>query len=136
MRHLLDTQKYFKESAKGKHASLPSGAAPRSKLAKDPVRQYERARQATLATYAEDGVLEKTGPALGYAFVDQLVHGWDIAKATAQDTTMPDDLAEAALEMINGMTSEQRGASFKAEVEIPENASKQDRLIAFVGRQP
>ena len=43
-----------------------------------------------------DGVVERTGSALGIAFSDQLLHGWDLARATKQDPTMPDGLAEAA----------------------------------------
>jgi uncharacterized protein (TIGR03086 family) len=137
MNHLLDTQRYFRESAAGKDAALPNGETPPDKLAKDPVRQYERARKSTLDAYRGEGVLEKTGPALGIAFVDQLVHGWDIAKATGQDTTMPDDLARAAFQMLDGrLTDEQRGDGFKPAVQVAEGAPAQEKLLAYVGREP
>ena len=71
-----------------------------------------------LRTFGEDGVIEKTGPSLGIAFSDQLLHGWDLAKATGQDATMPDGLPEAAYEMIHGrFTDEQRKGVFKPEVD-------------------
>ena len=138
MNHILDSQRYFKESAKGKDASLPRGDTPPDKLAKDPVKQYDRARKATLDAYRAEGVLEKTGPALGIAFVDQLVHGWDIAKATGQDTTMPDGLAEAAFQMVDGrITDDQRGdSSFKPAISVPDSATAQEKLLAYGGRQP
>ena len=108
--------------------TLPRGDTPPDKLAKDPVQQYDRARKATLETYRAEGVLEKTGPALGIAFVDQLVHGWDIAKATGQDTTMPDDLAQAAFQMVDGrMPDDQRGDAFKPAVEVPDERSPRRR---------
>ena len=65
----------------------------------------------------QDGVIEKTGPALGIAFSDQLLHGWDLARATNQDATMPDGLAQAAYELIHGaFTDEQRKGVFKPEI--------------------
>ena len=90
-----------------------------------------------LSTYGQEGVIEKTGPSLGIAFSDQLLHGWDLAKATGQDTTMPEGLPEAAYEMIHGrFTDEQRKGLFKPEVRVPPNASAQEKLLAYTGRNP
>jgi uncharacterized protein (TIGR03086 family) len=137
MNHLFEVHAYFTDSAQGKDATLPQGDKPKDRVKKDPARQYERARQKTLDAYRPDGVLEKTGPALGIAFVDQLVHGWDLAKATGQDTTMPDDLAQAAFQMIDGrLTDEQRGTAFKPAVTVRDDASAQDKLLAYGGRDP
>ena len=36
----------------------------------------------------------------GHRFLDVLIHGWDIAKATGQDTTLPLDLVEARIEVV------------------------------------
>ncbi len=85
----------------------------------------------------EPGVIEKTGPSLGIAFADQLLHGWDVAKATRQDATMPAGLAEGAYEMIHGrFTDEQRKGVFKPEVPLGADASPQERLLAYTGRNP
>ena len=76
---------------------------------------------------------------LGIAFCDNLTHGWDLAKATGQDTTIPSDLAAAAWEMINGNISDDArgpGGMFKPVVPVPENASIQDKLVAYLGRDP
>jgi uncharacterized protein (TIGR03086 family) len=138
MNHMLDSQRYFKDSAKGKDAALPRGDTPPDKLAKDPVKQYDRARKATLDAFRVDGVLEKTGPALGIAFADQLVHGWDLAKATGQDTTMPDDLAQAAFQMVDGnIPDDRRGDdSFKPAIQVGDGSSAQQKLLAYLGREP
>ena len=137
LNHMLDTQRYFAGTARGEEASLPSPHPP-SLIGNDPVRAYREQTEATLRAYREPGVIEKTGPSLGIAFVDQLVHGWDLASATGQDATMPDDLAAAAFSMIDGrLTDDQRkGGGFKPAVDVPANASSQDQLVAYTGRQP
>lgn len=136
MNHMLETQHYFVGTARGRDVPLPSPNPP-DLLGEDPVVEFEQARADTLSTFGEDEVIEKTGSSLGIAFTDQLLHGWDLAKATAQDATMPSGLAEAAYEMIHGrFTEEQREGVFKPEVTVPSNASAQDKLLAYTGRDP
>jgi uncharacterized protein (TIGR03086 family) len=106
-------------------------------LSKDPVADFERARTTTIETFSEPGAIDKAGMPLLALFGDQLVHGWDLAKATGQDTTMPKGLAEAAYEMIHGrFTEEQRKGIFKPEISVPSGASAQDKLLAYTGRNP
>jgi uncharacterized protein (TIGR03086 family) len=136
MNHMLDTQQYFVAAARGEDASPPSPNPPKL-LGDDPVADFEHARRETLSTYGEDGVIDKTGPSLGIAFSDQLLHGWDLATATGQDATMPDGLPQAAYEMIHGRFSdEQRKGVFKPELAVASSASAQDKLLAYTGRQP
>ncbi len=74
---------------------------------------------------------------IGIAFSDQLVHGWDVAKATGQSTTMPEGLAEAAWKTMEGnLTDEQRGDSFKPALNVADNVPAQDKLLAYMGRNP
>ena len=136
MNHMLDTQNYFVGTARGEDVSLPSPEPP-ERLGADPVADFERAREEMLRTFGEDGVIEKTGPSLGIAFCDQLVHGWDLARATGQAATMPAGLPEAAFEMIHGrLSDEQLKGDFKPEVAVSPNASAQDRLLGYTGRNP
>jgi uncharacterized protein (TIGR03086 family) len=136
LNHVLETQRYFLSSARGEEASPPSPQPPAA-LSDDPVADFEAVRRDMLATYAEPGAVEKGGPALGVAFSDLLVHGWDIARATSQDEAMPDGLAAAAYETVHGkFTDEQRKGIFKPEVPIGDDASPQDRLLAYTGRDP
>jgi hypothetical protein len=62
---------------------------------------------------------------------------WDVAKATHQDTTMPDGLAQSAYDMIHGrFTEERRVGVFKPEIAVPADAPPQARLLAYTGRRP
>ena len=136
LNHILETQRYFLNSARGEDASPPSPTPPAT-LSADPVADFEAVRRDVLGAYAEPGAIEKTGPALGVAFSDLLVHSWDLARATGQDVTMPDGLAAAAYELVHGkFTAEQRKGIFKPEVTIGDEASPQDRLLAYTGRGP
>jgi len=136
LNHMLDTQNYFLGAGRGEDASPPSPNPPEI-LGNDPLADFERARRDMLSTYGSPGVIEKTGPSLGIAFSDQLLHGWDLAQATGQDTKMPDGLPEAAFDMIHGrFTDDQRKGVFKPEVDVPADSSAQDKLLAYTGRKP
>ena len=136
LNHMLDTQKYFIGAARGEDVS-PPGPTPPQLLSDDPPGDFERGRREMLKAYGAPGVIEKTGPSIGIAFSDQLLHGWDLAQATGQDATMPDGLPEAAYEMIHGrFTEDQRKGVFKPEVQVPADAPAQDKLLAYTGRMP
>jgi uncharacterized protein (TIGR03086 family) len=134
--HMLETQQYFVGSARGEDASPPSPQPPEL-VGDDPVAAFQRVRDDTLEVFAQDGVVEHTGPSLGIAFTETLLHGWDLARATGQDSTMPQGLAEKAYEMIHGrFTEEQRKGVFKPEIPAGPTASPQEKLLAYTGRNP
>ncbi len=136
MSHMLDTQRYFVGAARGQDVSPPSPTPP-DLVGSDPCGDFRRAQDEAVRTFAEPGVIERTGPALGIAFSDQLLHGWDLARSTAQDATMPEGLPEAAYAMIHGrFTDDQRKGVFKPEIPVPADASAQERLLAYTGRDP
>jgi uncharacterized protein (TIGR03086 family) len=133
--HVIQTQQFFVGRARGEEP--PISPDPPDLVGDDPVGAFARARSDTLQTFGEDGVIERTGPSLGIAFSDMLLHGWDLATATGQDATMPDGLAQAAYDMIYGrFTEEQRAGVFAPEVPVGADASPQDRLLAYTGRDP
>jgi uncharacterized protein (TIGR03086 family) len=70
-------------------------------------------------------------------FMEHLTHGWDLAKATDQDTRMPADLVAECMELAVPMDKMLRmpGVCGPA-VDVPESASPQDRFVAFMGRTP
>jgi uncharacterized protein (TIGR03086 family) len=136
LNHMLDTQRYFLSAARGEQAA-PPGPNPPDVIGNNPRQDFEGMRSQVIDAYGQDGVIEKTGPALGIAFADQLLHGWDLARATGQDDTMPDGLAQSAYQMIHGrFTDEQRKGVFKPEVQVGEDATPQQRLLAYTGRNP
>ena len=136
LNHMLDTQRYFLATALGEEAT-PPGGEPSATLSERPVDDFEMVRKEMLDAFGDPQVREKTGPALGIAFSDQLLHGWDVARATKQDTTMPPGLAQAAYDTIHGrFTDDQREGVFKPEVDVGAEASAQERLLAYTGRDP
>ena len=136
LNHMLDTQRYFLGAARGEGAS-PPGPNPPDVLSANPREDFERIQAQVVDAFSQEGVVEKTGPALGIAFADQLLHGWDVSRATGQDDTMPDGLAQAAYEAIHGrFTDEQRKGVFKPEVQVSDDATPQQRLLSYTGRNP
>jgi uncharacterized protein (TIGR03086 family) len=136
LNHMLETQQFFVSTAAGGDASPPSQQPPEL-LSDDPVADFDAARTEMLRAYGEPGVIDRTGPSVGIAFSDQLLHGWDLARATGQDADMPEDLAEAAYEVVHGrFTDEQRPGIFKPEVRVSPDSSAQDKLLAYTGRNP
>ena len=136
LNHMLATQRYFLGAAQGNNVSPPSQTPPQL-LSDDPSADFDQGRTETLRAFSEPGVIEKTGPALGIAFSDQLLHGWDLAVSTGQDQAMPAGLPEAAYVFIHGrFADEQRQGVFKPEVAIAADSPAQDKLLAYTGRDP
>ena len=136
LNHMLDTQRYFAGSARGEDVA-PPGPNPPELLTSDPATDFERCIRDVAEAFSQEGVIEKTGPALGIALTDLLIHGWDLARATGQPDAMPAGLAESSYKLIYGKFSdEQRHGLFKPEVHVGANASPQDRLLAYTGRSP
>ena len=136
LNHAIDTQNYFAGTARGEDVT-PPGPNPPDLVSADPSADFDRVRGEVTDAFSKEGVIDKTGPALGIAFADLLVHTWDLARATGQDATMPDGLAEAAYKLIHGKFSdEQRKGMFKPEITVGADADAQERLLAYTGRTP
>jgi uncharacterized protein (TIGR03086 family) len=137
LNHMLLIQGYFAGKARGEDVTLSLSDDPPDVLSDDPSSDFARARAETLRIFAEPGVIERTGLALGNVFGDQLLHGWDLAVSTGQDSTMPAGLPEAALALTQGRWPEdQRPGVLKPAVSAAANASAQERLLAYSGRDP
>jgi uncharacterized protein (TIGR03086 family) len=116
-------------------------------LADDPGAQFELIAADTIAAWRTDGVLDQVlhfaaGPMPGRVYasinlLDTATHSWDLAVATGQDATLPDDVALAAYEASQMFVSpEIRSGRFGPEVPISEDADPTQRLVAFLGRNP
>ena len=73
---------------------------------------------------------------------DLLIHKWDLAKGTGQNTTLDNSLVEAVYNAMAPQADGMRGMEFGGvhivgpEVTVPASASLQDRLLGAFGRQP
>jgi uncharacterized protein (TIGR03086 family) len=73
----------------------------------------------------------------GTGAVEIAVHGWDVARACGQRRPFPASLAEELLAFAaTVVTDADRPTRFAAAVEVPQLASPEDRLVAFLGRNP
>jgi len=79
----------------------------------------------------------------GLLIGDLLIHSWDLARSIGADETLPPAAVEATMAGLHHMPPELlRGhnplgqAMMGPAAEIPDDASIQDRMLAFTGRRP
>lgn len=112
----------------------------------DPLSAYDHSAQAAAAAFEEPGALGAPcavsyGPVpgsvyAGHRFVDVLVHGWDLAKATTQDTSLDPQLVDASLEVLAPQIEAlQASGAFGTPVRVPADADSQTRLLGLLGRR-
>jgi uncharacterized protein (TIGR03086 family) len=69
-------------------------------------------------------------------FMDTVIHGWDIAKATGQDTRLDPELVAACIPIAQQLTSQFRSSrAFGEDSPVGPDADAQTRLLALVGRR-
>ncbi len=116
-------------------------------LGDDPISGYDASAAAAAATFREPGAMERPcavsyGPVpgeiyCGHRFMDVLIHGWDVAKATGQDPTLPPDLVDAAIEVVTPQAELLTASGmFATGVDAASRADPQTRLLAMLGRRP
>ena len=143
--HIVGAQYFFEACAKGE---APTGAQT-DFSGTDFLAAFDEASRGSVAAFKADGVLQKTlnppfgampGAAfLGVAATDTFVHGWDLAKATGQDTKLNPELAARLLagarQFIQPAFRSPEGNPFGPEQPAPAGASDADQLAAFLGRE-
>ena len=70
--------------------------------------------------------------------MDNIIHCWDLAKATGQDTKLDPQAVEVSYQMfVHDALDQGRTSGFIGPlVSVPEDATMQDKLIAYSGRHP
>ena len=144
--HLVGVNRTYTAAAEGR----PLGPEPDVDTASAAglVAAYERSAAEAVRAFSRPGVLEATlvapigsiagEQALGLALLDNLVHGWDVAKATGQDTAIHPQLAGVGLEVARRLVTDRfrEAGAFGPAVPVDADAPVHDRLVAFVGRNP
>jgi uncharacterized protein (TIGR03086 family) len=123
-------------------------------VAADPGGTYAAAAAGVLDAFAADGVLDATfqlpefGPnatfpgaiAIGFHFVDYVVHGWDVARSIGAHFALPDDVMAAVLPLVfvvpDGEFRTMDGAPFGPAIAAPDGATDLDRILGHLGRSP
>jgi uncharacterized protein (TIGR03086 family) len=75
---------------------------------------------------------------VGFMVIEQVTHGWDLARATGQEPAFDDDLAEATLALAQGYDDDaiRVPGMFGPAITVSPDATPIDRLAGFLGRQP
>lgn len=142
--HIVGGQQFFAKAMRGD--AMDDGETDFA--SGDFVATFDQAAQECVAAFQADGAMGKMltlpfGQMPGQAFVglattDTFTHGWDLAKATGQDTDLAPELAgqllEASKMMIQPAFRSEEGTVFGPEQQAPDGASNADKLAAFLGR--
>jgi uncharacterized protein (TIGR03086 family) len=123
-------------------------------LGDDFVRGYAAAADALIDAFAADGVIDRPFAlpeistaqpfpgrvAIGFHFIDYVVHGWDVATSIGVAWDLPDDVVAAALPIARavpgGAAREVPGAAFAPALPTGAGASGMDEILALLGRDP
>ena len=154
--HMTAQHRGFAAAARGHGADLavwePANVA--AAVTSDPATAYKSAAADVIDAFAGADVLEATfalpelGPgatfsgalAIGFHFIDYVVHGWDVARALGDAFELPADVVAAALPIAlavpDGEFRNTENAPFQLAVESTDHASDLDRILAHLGRSP
>jgi uncharacterized protein (TIGR03086 family) len=115
-------------------------------LGTDPLRAYDDSALVAAAVFRAPGAMEAPcavsyGPVsgevyCGHRFLDVFIHGWDVASSTGQDRTLDPEMVEACFEILEPQLDMLVGSGmYGTPVDVPDDADRQTRLLAVLGRR-
>ena len=146
LNHIIGGNHMFADVARG--GTVEASGEMDDYTRPDPGSNYLASAELVLAAWSEPGVMERrcrmpfgeipAPAAVSIHFLDVVVHGWDLARATGQDTSIEPDLAAEALDISHGFLSPELRQLGAFGPEIPASADDplHERLVAFMGRRP
>ena len=145
LNHVVAGNFWADELARGKTIADVGDRLDGDVVGDDPASAYDASAKAAAAAFEEPGAMDAPcavsyGPVpgsvyAGHRFLDVLVHGWDLATATGQDTTLDPELVQGCLAVVEPqLPMLQASGAFGAEVEVPDDVDAQTRLLAMLGR--
>jgi uncharacterized protein (TIGR03086 family) len=144
--HVVTGNWWAQELASGKTIEDVGDRLDGDVLGDDPVAAYDASAQAADGAFRAPGAMDAPcavsyGPVpgsvyCGHRFLDVLVHGWDVAASTGQDTMLDPELVDACLEVIEPqLAGLQASGAFGTPQELPPDADRQTELLALLGRR-
>lgn len=145
--HIVGGNFWAGELARGKTIDEVGDRLDGDILGADPTVAYDESARAASEAFHAPGAMEAPcavsyGPVpgevyLGHRFIDVLVHGWDVAKATGQDTKLDPELVEACWAVIEPQKEMLLGSGVFGTHHDPEpGADRQSALLELLGRTP
>lgn len=151
LEHMIGHNHGFAAAAEGERTDEAAWAD--RPFGDDPAGAFAASSARVTAAFAREGVLEEgwwlplvrggqvfpARTAMGFHFVDYVVHGWDVAVAIGVRPVFPAEVLAAVEpyvdEVPDGPNRRQAGASFRPGVGT-DSADPLDRIVAKLGRSP
>lgn len=122
-------------------------SSPPHDVPQDPAAAWQDAFEELLEAFDRQGALQTEAKTpwgempvdkfLGFAWVDPLIHTWDLAVATGQEPVLEPGLVGRGLKQMERAGDSLRGErTFGPAVEASSDADDLDRLVAITGRTP
>ncbi|KOV69248.1 TIGR03086 family metal-binding protein [Streptomyces sp. MMG1121] len=117
----------------------------------EPARAHRSAAASVLSAFAEPGVTGREfalpnlggvpgGRAVGFHFVDYVVHAWDVAATLGTAVEFPGHVLDAALAVARAVPADPGrrgpGFSFGPALEVPEGSGPLEQALRLLGRSP
>jgi uncharacterized protein (TIGR03086 family) len=145
--HIVSGNFWAGELARGKTIEEVGDRLDGDVLGADPTAAYDDSARVASEAFHAPGALEAPcavsyGPVpgevyLGHRYIDVLIHGWDVAKATGQDTKLDPELVEACWAVIEPQKDLLLGSgAFGIHHETKPGADRQAALLEVLGRTP
>ena len=144
--HVVGGNRVAVELLNGGSSDEAMAAARTGSLAGDPVELFDETAAAQFAAFEAEGALDRivhhpAGDMPGASFVglragDLLLHGWDLARSTGGDESLPDQLAEAIHAVYLPIADMARSFGIFADTgtEVTDDAPIALRLLVLTGR--
>jgi uncharacterized protein (TIGR03086 family) len=150
--HIVGQYHGFAEAASGQPTALDA-FRPRP-VGEDPAGPYAAAAALVTSAFAGDGVADRAfylpeiadgGPypapmAIGFHFVDEVVHAWDLGKSVGAPVEFDDDVLGVALSISarvpNDPATRGDGFAFALGADPGPGGPALDRIVTLLGRRP
>jgi uncharacterized protein (TIGR03086 family) len=147
LNHVVSGNEWAAELAAGATIEDVGDALDGDVIGDDPLAAYDTSAGRAASVFKQPGALEAPcavsyGPVpgevyAGHRFLDVLIHGWDLAVATGQDTGIDPELVEACIGVVTPQAALLSGSGmFGGDVVAPPGADRQTELLAMLGRKP
>jgi uncharacterized protein (TIGR03086 family) len=144
MQHVISGTIFIEDMFDGKTVDEVGDKYSGDLVGSDPSGAYNSAADAAKKAIDKPGAMEQTchlrrGDMTGAAYVtsmftDVLVHAWDVAKATGQDTKLDPELIAASYAIMLPRQDSLPVEAFGTDQEITDSADLQTKLLGLLGR--
>jgi uncharacterized protein (TIGR03086 family) len=145
LNHVVGGNYWAAELANGKTIAEVGDRLDGDTLGADPQAAYRESAQLAADAFTAPGAMDAPcavsyGPVpgsvyCGHRILDVAIHGWDLAKATGQDTTIDPELVDAVAAIVAPQMDLLEGSGmFGTTIAVDAHADAQTRLLAVLGR--